>query len=125
VATAYSLNGTNLNGGAAPAPALCVRLDAPIRYTRTTASTTSTVANLDAACSASFGASYEVADIHDLMALWQGNLNLGSNPQFIATYSQNTTYGLVGAFAENGANPATLTQFGTGTWPVACVRLTP
>jgi hypothetical protein len=125
VVNAYSLNSQNVNGGSAPAPVACVRVDARIRYTRTTAATTSSVATLDATCAGAFGASYEVADLRDLMALWQGNYNLANNAQFIATYSQNTTYDLIGSFAANGANPTSLSQFGAGTYQVCCVRLTP
>ncbi len=126
VVGAFSINGQNIgNGGGSPAPVACVRLDARIRYTRTTAPTTDTVVALDAVCQTAFGANYETADLKDLAALWQGNVNLGSNPHFIATYSQNTTYGLVQSFAENGNNPPGLSPFGAGTWPVCCVRLTP
>jgi len=125
VVTGYSLGGQNLNGASpATAPVLCVRIDARVRYTRLTAATTSTVAALDATCVGSFGASYEVADVKDLMALWAGNVNLGSNPHFVATY-QGTAYAQVSSFAANGSNPPSLSQFGAGTYPVACVRLTP
>ena len=123
--TGFSLNGLNINSvSPASAPAACVRIDAIIRYTRAKVSSASTIATLDATCVGAFGASYQVADVHDLAALWGGNVNLGSNPSFIATY-QGATYGLVGVFAANGANPSSLSQFGAGTWPVVCVRLTP
>ena len=65
-----------------------------------------------------------MADVHDLAALWGGNVNLGSNPQFISLY-QGVSYGQVGVFAANGSNPTSLSQFGAGSYPVACVRLTP
>jgi hypothetical protein len=108
----------------ASAPATCVRVDARVRYTRTTAATSATIAALDATCVGAFGASYQVADIRDLGALWQANLNLVISPRFIAT-NQGASGGQVNSFAENGNNPAGISQFGAGTWPVACVRLTP
>ncbi len=108
----------------ASAPATCVRIDARVRYTRTTAATTATIAALDAACVGAFGASYQVADIRDLGALWTANLNLVINPRFIAT-NLGASSGQVNSFAENGNNPSGISGFGAGTWPVACVRLTP
>ncbi|APR74871.1 Hypothetical protein A7982_00217 [Minicystis rosea] len=108
----------------ATAPAACVRVDARVRYTRTISPTTATVATLDAACTSAFGASYQTADIRDLGSLWRANVGLNLQPRFIATNRGATP--LVGVFAEGGNNPVSLSQFFvTGTYQVACVRLTP
>jgi Collagen triple helix repeat (20 copies) len=123
--TGFALNGPNvISSSPSTAPAICVRVDARVRYTRALVATTATIAALDATCAGAFGALYQVADVRDLAALWLGNVNLGINPRFVAVY-QGSSYGQVSSFAANGNNPAGLSQFGAGTWPVACVRLTP
>jgi hypothetical protein len=123
--TGFTINASTVSTSAlASAPAMCVRMDAVIRYTRTMVSNTVTVATLDSTCVGAFGASYQAADIRDLGALWQGDTNLNLTPYFIATFQ--ATAPVVRIVFASGQNPVQLQQFvGTATWPVACVRLGP
>jgi hypothetical protein len=106
-------------------PVACVRVDAILRFTRTTQPTSSSVGTLDAACAAAFGSSYQLADSRDLQALWGNALgsDFGSNNTFIATFEIGA---VTSFFVYSGTTVGVLSLSGSsGSYPVACVQLTP
>jgi hypothetical protein len=108
-------------------PVACVRVDEIVRFTRTTMPTTSPVATLDAACASAFGSSYQLADSRDLQALWSNALGSdfsnNNNNTFIATIDAGTVTTFLIYSGTNGG----VLSFApiSGSFPIACVQLTP
>jgi hypothetical protein len=96
----------------------------PIRFTRAMGNTASSVGTLDAACAAEYGANYQLGDSRDVEALWKGALgnNYGSSVMFIATYS---TGGVNSFYIAASTAPYIAFANTPGSFPVACVQLTP
>jgi hypothetical protein len=124
VSLAYVATGSppslTLGGTGGSAPVACVRMDAILRFTRAPQATNASVANLDAACVLEFGSRYQLADVRDIQALWQDSRASGQGPnyKFVATY-------LSGNVSSFYIANSTLVPAGSGSFPAACVRMTP
>ncbi|MBL7078480.1 hypothetical protein ISS42_02385 [Candidatus Shapirobacteria bacterium] len=98
-------------------PIACVRKDAPLRFSRTTAAYNASNATKDSACSTDFGANYGAAGYLDTAALWAGAAATGTTVADFNLRDLTVTY-----FAFQGtANTQRLAPTTNATKPVACV----